>query len=166
MSGRLKLEIAESLEELKTLMLQQKTAAGRERLQLLYLLKSEPTRTVVEWVPLVGRDRTTLQRWLAKYRQGGLSRLLAPRTGQGRKQGIPPEAQAKLRQYLEQAQGFSSYGEIQQWLKQECGVSVGYHVVHAHVRYRLQAKPKVARPCSVQQSPQAAQQFQKNSNRG
>ncbi|HEY9847428.1 MAG TPA: IS630 family transposase, partial [Candidatus Caenarcaniphilales bacterium] len=71
------------------------------------------------------------------------------------------EADQKLQQQLRQTDGFDSYGEIQQWLKQQCQVDVSYPVVHLHVRYRLKAKLKVPRPLSTQQQSEQAGAFQK-----
>jgi hypothetical protein len=46
MAGVYKLEISETEEELKSLLRTQKTASGKERVQLLYLLKSGQAKTV------------------------------------------------------------------------------------------------------------------------
>jgi hypothetical protein len=46
MAGIYKLEIQESEEELKQLLGAQKTASGKERIHLLYLLKSKQALTV------------------------------------------------------------------------------------------------------------------------
>ncbi len=55
MPRRLKLEIAESTQELKTLLGQQKTAFGKERVQALYLLKLEQVTTVGELARCLGK---------------------------------------------------------------------------------------------------------------
>ncbi|MDJ0897788.1 MAG: hypothetical protein QNJ55_03175 [Xenococcus sp. MO_188.B8] len=57
----------------------------------------------------------------------------------------------QLEKTLEQARGFQSYREIQQWLQSECGLKGKYHVVHELVRYRLQAKRKRSRPVKQNQ---------------
>lgn len=46
MAGVYKLEIVESEEELKQLLRQQKTVSSKQRVQLLYLLKSKQAKTV------------------------------------------------------------------------------------------------------------------------
>lgn len=66
-----------------------------------------------------------------------------------------------LQQRLQQPQGFHSYGEVQQWLEQECEVQAAYKTVHKLVRYKLQAKLKVPRPKSLKQHPQAQELFKK-----
>jgi len=46
MSGVLKIQITESAEQLRCLLGQQKTAAGFERVQALYLLQTQQVETV------------------------------------------------------------------------------------------------------------------------
>jgi hypothetical protein len=53
----LKLDIIENLDELKSLLGQQKTAFGKERVQALYLLKLGQVKTVSELGQLLGRHR-------------------------------------------------------------------------------------------------------------
>ena len=60
MPGVLKLKIAETGEELKTLLSKQTTARGRERIQALYLLKIGQASTLKELGILLGRDTATL----------------------------------------------------------------------------------------------------------
>jgi predicted transcriptional regulator len=68
MAGVYKLEISEPEEELKSLLRVQKTASGKERVQLLYLLKSGQAKTVERAASLLGRNRVTAQKWLRHYR--------------------------------------------------------------------------------------------------
>ena len=151
MVGVSKIEIQESSEQLKTLMHQQTCAMAKERLQVLYLLKSLQAKDITEAAKLIGRDRTTVQRWLQKYQQGGIETLIAERTGQGRKRLIGAAVNQALEAELSKPEGFKSYGQIQDWLQREHGLQLRYGTVHLHVRYRLGAKLKVSRPRSVQQ---------------
>ena len=68
MGGIYKLEINESSEELKELLRKQKVAAAKERIQLLYLLKTRQVLTIQEVAKVLGRNRVTVQDWLKKYR--------------------------------------------------------------------------------------------------
>ncbi|NJM74737.1 MAG: hypothetical protein HC852_01935 [Acaryochloridaceae cyanobacterium RU_4_10] len=54
----------------------------------------------------------------------------------------------QLKHRLSQPVGFASYGAIQAWLSQECGLEGPYSTVHRTVRYQLQAKLKAPRPRS------------------
>ncbi len=60
MSGVYQLEIKETPEELKELLASQKTATAKERVQLLYLLKTGHGQTISQTAEILGRNRVTL----------------------------------------------------------------------------------------------------------
>ena len=161
MAGVFELEITETVDELKTLLKQQTTAFSKERLQALYLLKLGRVETIQQLAIDIGRDRTTLSRWLRQYRKGGINHLLQKQVGQGRKPDIPEWAQTALRKRLQEAEGFNSYGEVRDWLEEKLGVSASYKVVHDTVRYRLKAKLKRPRPQSLGHNLIKAEAFKK-----
>ena len=151
MSGTYHLEITESEAELKILLRTQKTASAKERIQLLYLLKSEQAKTIQQAASLLGRHRVTLQKWARRYRQGGLEQLLSHKPRSGAKSTLPQWAETALSDRLAQPEGFESYGAIQHWLVTELGIEAPYKTVHKWVHYRLGASPKVVRPKSDKQ---------------
>lgn len=155
MSGVVKIKITQSPTTLKTLLSQQKTAAGEERVQALYLLKTKQVETVKDLAAVLGRNRVTVQRWLSQYRHGGLQKLLAVDKPKGRPRSIPDWAIAALKQELLDPEGFATYGQIQTWFKAVLGIEASYHVIYKLVRYKLKAKPKVPRHQSSEQDPQA-----------
>lgn len=161
MPGVYKLDIAESEAELKQLLRNQKTATDKERIQVLYLLKTHQAKTVQDAASLLGRHRVTVQKWLRLYRQSGLAGMLEhlPRTG--RKQSIPLWAENALRQRLQEREGFNSYAEICQWLESQLGIESSYKTVHKLVHYRLKASPKVARPQSVDNTDERVETYKK-----
>lgn len=142
MARTLKLEIKESPEELKDLMEKQTSVQTKERLQALYLLKTGTISTLQELSSVLVRDTSTIYRWFQKYKKQGLDGLLKQYKSAGKKPAIPQEAIERLKQRLEESEGFKSYGEIQNWLKEECGVDVGYHVVYRAVHNKLKARIK------------------------
>ena len=120
MAGVCRLSITETIEELKSLLTEQKTASGFQKIQALYLFKICQVKTVKELAMTIGVNRITVQRWLRKYRSEGLEGLLETKHSGGRKPAIPPLARANLAMHLSDPQkGFKSYGEIQEWLQQE-----------------------------------------------
>lgn len=161
MAGVYQIEIKESEAELKKLLGLEKSGSGKERLQLLYLLKTKKAKTVKEAAEILGRNRVTLQDWLAKYRQGGLEKFLTRKVSTGRPRKIPRWAEKSLDRRLNEAQGFDSYGEICQWLTEDLGVVAPYKTVHKLVYYRLKASPKIARPKSKEQSKERLENFKK-----
>ncbi len=78
MVGVCKIKIEESEDELRKLLRQQKTASGKEQVQLLYLLKSEQVESVTEAARVMGRNRVTLERWLGKYRLRRMQPVTSP----------------------------------------------------------------------------------------
>jgi len=130
MAGVYKLDIQESETELKHLLREQKAAAAKERVQLLYLLKTRQAKTVQQAAKMLGRNRVTVQEWLQSYRKGGLDQLLRHNKSAGRPRSLPKWAEQALEKRLQQPQGFESYGAICQWLEQQLGIVVKYKTVH------------------------------------
>ena len=93
MAGVYQLEITESEAELKQLLRQQKTASAKERVQLLYLLKSEQAETIQAAAQLLGCHRVTAQEWLRRYRESGLVGMLQTQARSGRPRAIPQWAE-------------------------------------------------------------------------
>ncbi|NBD14710.1 MAG: hypothetical protein GVY04_00780 [Cyanobacteria bacterium] len=90
MSGRPKIEITESAEELKSLLKKQKTALNYAKIQALYLLKIQAVETVRYLAVLMGRGESTIHEWLGQSKNGGLDQLLEeyPKTGRPKKLAI------------------------------------------------------------------------------
>ena len=151
MSGVYHLEITESEEALKTLLRQQKSATDRDRVHLLYLLKSGRAATMQEAAAWLGRHRVTVQKWAKRYRDGGLAQLRAHAPHPGDKSSLPDWAETALKKRLEQPEGLESYAAIQDWLATHLGIVAPYKTVHKWVYYRLGAAPKVVRPKSDKQ---------------
>ncbi|PSB09303.1 hypothetical protein C7B62_13525 [Pleurocapsa sp. CCALA 161] len=107
MSGVPKIEIAESVEELKLLMKQQKKASGYTKIRCLYLLKVNAVETIKQLTVIIGRKESTIHHWLHKYQTGGLPFLLeeSPKKGSLKKN----EMISKIQQELSDSQGFNNY---------------------------------------------------------
>ncbi len=94
----------------------------------------------------------TLALGILWYKQGGIDALLEVKTAPVKPALIPQKLMNQLRERLSQPQGFNSYGQIQEWLTQECQVVVAYKTVHKIGPYKLNAKLKVPRPRSAKLS--------------
>ncbi len=162
MSRPLRIVIEESAEALEKQLKHARTASQKERLQMLWWLKSEQVTEHQQLATGLGRDPSTITRWLQKYRQGGLSQLLEVKTAPGQTPQITPEALAGLQARLTESEtGFGSYGEIVRWLKSEYDLEMNYATVYYWVHYRLKAKLKVPRPRSAKQDAKVVEQFKK-----
>lgn len=163
MARRLVLEIAESAEYLEKSFKQAKNVVQKERLQMLWWLKTGQVTQHQQLSERLGRSPASITRWLHKYRQGGLAELLTIKTAPGAPAKIQGEALEKLQQRLQSDEGFSSYRAIVEWLDQECGLKLKYDTVNRFVAQTLKAKLKVPRPVSTQQAPGAITSFQETS---
>lgn len=141
----IKAEIIQSDRSLKRLMLREKNGQNKEKLQALFLLKTGECKYVSQVAKIVGRDRSTVHRWLDIYREQGLEALLAEKPKTGRKRKIPDWAIFRLKEFLEETEGFTSYREIHCWLKDECEVDVSYNVVYQLLRSHLEITIKLSR---------------------
>ncbi len=122
---------------------------------MLWWLKTGQVRQHQELSQQLGRDSSTVTRWLQKYRQGGLEKLLEVKVAPGAVQLIQAEVLERLKEKLQCPQGFSSYGQLVEWLEQEFDLQVNYKTVYRLVRYELKAILKVPRPVSKDQDEQA-----------
>lgn len=156
------IEITESAEELKELLSSQTNARLRERVRALYLRQTGRVQTRRELATVLGCDESTIYRWFRLYQSQGMTGLLQLKIPPGKPSKLPPEVLERLQMRLQERQGFSSYGEIQQWLATECNCDAAYQTVHGIVRYKLKSKLKEPRPLSLEAEPQLQETFKKN----
>jgi transposase len=165
MARPFKLAITESEAELQSLM-HQMSGIQKERVQMLWWVKSGQVDEHQEIVTRLGRNGSTITRWLQKYRAGGLAALLEVKQAPGQAPIMSEAVQASLQKALESPQGFRSYGEIVEWLQREHGLVMEYGTVYNWVHNRWGAKLKVARPRSEKQSASAVADFKETRRAG
>lgn len=161
MSRPFNIEISESEAELKKQLQHVREAISKEKLQMLWWLKSGQVTQQQEIGKRLGRDTSTITRWLQKYRRGGLKQLLQINKAPGNERKINGEVLVDLQRQLQNPEGFGSYGAIVEWLQEKHGLAVEYGTVYGTVRHLLGGKLKVPRPQSHQQNEQAVETFKK-----
>ena len=161
MARKLEVDIQETTKELKRLLHQPKNVRIRERVPVLYWLKSKQTQNALSAAVLMGRTYSTVKRWLRTYRQSGLKKLLEFQHGGGKEFSLSAEILAALEHRLQQPEGFEGYKAIQKWLQETYEIEIGYSTLHGIVHQRLNASPKVVRPQSVKRDEIAAAEFKK-----
>nr|MDZ8000123.1 helix-turn-helix domain-containing protein [Aulosira sp. DedVER01a] len=122
---------------------------------MLYWLKSGQVSSRRSLAQRLGRDEATITRWVRKYKDEGRRGLLEVKHAPGKVPLISGEDLERLKKRLQEPFGFTSYGQIQQWLKSELGLSIAYKTVYEVVHNRLGAKLKVPRPQSSKQHPES-----------
>lgn len=163
MSRTINLTIKETTEELHELLRSETDVRKRERLQFLFWYKSGLVATRKQIAALLGRNLSVITKWIKRYMTLGLKNFL--KMGyHGRKTSriIPVEVMDELISKLKSNDGFGSYQEIKNWLKEEHNVELAYSSVHRLVRYDLDASPKVARPISEKQNSEIVADFKEN----
>lgn len=146
-------------ESAQTLQIQLRTETGpkkRSRLQALYLLARGHASSRWALANLMAVHRHTTQRWLKLYEGGGRGALLTIKKAPGNRPSLPPLILTNLQARLNQNRGFSSYGEMRQYLARVHKLPLAYSTVHKLVRYRLPAKPKAPRRSPPKKSLRAA----------
>ncbi len=139
-------QVAEPVVDLRARMKAEPHPKKRQRLHLLYLIADGQVATVQQAAQVLAVHRQTVGNWLEAYRAGGVDQLLTLRPNLGPRPAISPAVEAALVARLAEPDGFASYGEIQTWLRETHGITIKYSALHHFVRYRLGARPKVARP--------------------
>ena len=163
MARPLEINIKETAQELKKLLHQQKKGRIKERVQVLYLLATKQVETASTAAILIGRNYSTVKKWLRTYRQKGINELLELKSGGGRSLSLSLESLEALENRLKQPEGFESYGAIQEWLKETYGIEICYSTLHGLVHTRFLASPKVVRPLRSQRDESKAVDFEKKS---
>ena len=162
MVGVTSIKVQENSDELRTQLRQASDSKIKEKLQVLYWLKQPQAPSISAIAQAISKDRSTVQTWLSKYREGGISAMLAVKKSPGGVRVIPQWAEKALSKRLQDPNhGFKSYGEVQQWLSETLGIEAKYHAVYQMTRYRLKAKLKVVRPQNRKQNREQREAFKK-----
>jgi transposase len=137
--------IQETPTELQQLLRATRDAQQQQRVQALYLLRTQQARTRLQVARLLGVNRDPVGRWLGAYTQGGIPQLLTVAKAPGKPPLLSEAMRQALRERLAQPQGFASYRALWPWLRQEYGLAIAYTTAHRFVRYPLRAKLQVPR---------------------
>jgi len=100
MNRSIKIEITESPKELKRLYRSETDKRKAERIQFLYLLKTNQISSLLHGSKQLMHHRHTLSHWLEKYENGGLEGLLAREKPGGNKPLVSAELQNILEKKL------------------------------------------------------------------
>jgi transposase len=163
MSRTLNFVVNETQDELLRLLRFETDKRKLERLYFLFWYKSGLATTRKQISALLGRSLPAITRWIKRYLEHGLTGLLnMDYQGRKKSQTVPVETIEELVIKLETPEGFGSFHEIKEWLKEEHNIELAYSTVHRLVKYDLDASPKVARPFSEKQNPAMVEDFKEN----
>lgn len=160
MGRHVQIEWQESEAELKQMYRQEKHPQRRSRLQALWLLRQG--KTMSEISPLIGVHYRTMQRWVAWYREGGVSEVLKRTPGHaapGRKSYLSSIQQKALLAQVARGR-FHSVWEVLDWVEQRWGVRFRPGGMYDFLD-RHDASLKVPRPRATQSTPELQEQWKK-----
>ena len=143
------IRIKEKEEFLKELYSKENNKKLRNRIQMLYLLKTRRVIEASELSKVLMVDDSSITRWLNIYRKGGLKKLLNIKAIPGRPSKISKEIVEELKKELGKSKGFNSIKEIMLWIKDKYNLECTNRQVHHLVKTKLGCSPKVVIPKHV-----------------
>lgn len=150
--------ITENAEDLRQQLRQAKTSRKRDRLRILYLLKTGKARTIVSASEQIGMTVIHVHRLFKRYQAGGLSAMIESRYG-GNRQKL---SVAQKQQLIERsASGFSSQQEAQSYIAQEFNQQYTQSGI-SRLFASLKIKLKTARPSNKGKDKIAGELFKKS----
>ena len=152
--------IKESLEELDAFKSAVKDFQSSQQLQALRLIKSGNYATLKDVASHVGVHYTTVQRWIKRYKEEGIERLLMPLTRNKPSKFITAEIHKILEARLRDKNNpFSGYVEVQEWLEKHHGVKIGYKWLWKYMTTKMNSRLKVPRKTHIKKAPDAQESF-------
>ena len=152
--------IIESPEYLQELMGRQKLTIHRDRLQYLYLLKTQRVKSQKGAGALIGLQERQSQNLWYLYKKGGIA-LLLDLTRQTYFGKLSSMQMSFLRTYLKTDQA-NNLADIQTWLQNNLQASYTLGGISILCK-RLKIKLKTGRPTNVRQDKEGLESFKKTS---
>jgi len=155
---RQKLDWLQQGETLQKQLKEEPPGARRERLVAVQLgLMGE--QSLEQIAAVVGRARSTIQEWFARYRKGGAELLLGD--GRAENRGAEGLLNEQIREQFEAGLGkglWRTAPQIQQWLRKEHGVTAALPTIYKWLG-KAGARLRVPRPSHIKKDPAAAEAF-------
>jgi transposase len=153
-------EVKESLPELKKLLRAQKSSRACERVNALIRIKEGRFATRQDVADSLGVHIRTLERWMVRYGEDGISGLLGVRPRRKGSKIITPKVHEGLAERLnDPSSSFRGYWEARQWVQEQYGVEVTYHGLRAYMIRHFGSKVKRPRRSHVKKEPGAIEAF-------
>jgi transposase len=159
MPKRIEVLVKESIKELKNL--QKQKPSNHNRLQMLILIKEGVIVSKDDLAQALSVSNKSIHVWRTKYNTGGLELLLSDNR-RGKQGQITEKIHQKLSTRLHNGkEGFKSFNDIQQWLKESFGIEMEYHAVNKYIKRKFGGRPKVARKSHIDKDDNAVALFKK-----
>ena len=152
--------IIESLKELKKIRSKQANLYLQKRVDCLIFIKTSRFGTRQEVANFLGINIRTQERWINKYKKGGLELLLSDESKIRESKIITPEIHLALETKVNSSDSpFLGYWEAQQWVENTFGVTVKYHWLRKYMVTHFKTKLKSPRKSHYKKDEQAIDNF-------
>lgn len=156
------LTIQESIEDLTKLLKKQTKGKIILKLNCLIHIKRNSFKTRQDLCDFLGINKRTQERWINKYKHGGLANYLSPTTRNTTAYKIPENVREGLRKCVHDSDvGFSSYVQAQQWVKDQYGVELQYNTIRQFLINKFKTKIKQPRKSHIKKKIGAEEAFLK-----
>ena len=160
MKNPIDLVIVENLSELKKLRSKQPTLSKQKRIDCLIHLKTSKFETRQELANHLRVHIRTQERWLTKYRKGGLVSLLTDLPNNRPSKIISPEIHDALKSKVNSSDApLLGYWEAQQWVEEKFGIKIKYHWLRKYLITHFGTKLKSPRKSHYKKEEQAIEAF-------
>ena len=160
MKNPLPIDIKESLPELKKSRFKQPTLMKQKRIDCLILLKISKFETRQELANHLRVHIRTQERWLSKYREGGIAELLADEPKIRTSKIITPQIHDALKTKVYSSDSpFLGYWDAQLWVEKTFNVKIKYHWLRKYLITHFKTKLKSPRKSHYKKDEQAIEAF-------
>lgn len=162
MGKKAHLEVSETIEELKRLISKQVKQKNKDRIRSLLYIQTNKYTTRQELSDGLGYHKRTMERWLSKYKSGGMKAMLIPEVLERKSSVVTPQIHRALSERVhDPLNGFSSYVQAQVWVGKEFGVRIKYHWLRQYMINKFKTKIKQPRKSHTKKDEQVKEAFLK-----
>lgn len=162
MGKRVKIEIKEDLEYLKSLRKKEKNHRLKTRIQSLILTKENKFSRRTDLANHLGIGIASLDRWTKVYKESGLDCMLTISNGGKRRNSIPKEVHEGLAKKVYNSNDpFLGYWDAVLWVKENYQLEIKYNTLRTYLIRNFKTKLKEPRKSHYKKDEQAIEAFKK-----
>jgi len=159
--NNLKEKIKEEQEKLLEMMKYERNSNKRDKIHLLYLVRTKEQIKITEISKIIKRPRTRIYEWFKLYEEEGMEGYLKEISYNRHESKLNGEALEKLKERINK-EGFSSFKEAHKHVNEVLKIKLSYTSVYIILVKKLKAKLKVARPVNENKDAEKEEAFKKN----
>ena len=165
MGKKAQLEINESASELEKILRKQRILTGEKRIRCLLYIKTGKFKTRQELSEYLGIHKRTMERWINKYKMGGIDQMLYDESKLRQSKIITDQIHKGLEKRVNDGHNpFLGYWDAQRWVHQTYGLDIKYQRIREYLIQHFKTKIKTPRKSHVKKDKQAENAFLKTAD--